>query len=184
MHTELAGHTRDRARPRRGVLPQLDGHPGRALTQLVAVLLGCSHDSHPPWIESLHQTRGDSYNKMTRIGRHSLTSPVTVFAAQSMNRCIRGAQRQPASRCRSSDVPRPLTCGNTCCLGPWGASGTQKVDRQRKKSRLAPAGVTAIQILRSTFWSGASPVLSPRRCARLSGSSDEISAGPCVLTPP
>ena len=35
---------------------QLHSHPRRALTQLIAVLLGCCHDFHPPWIESLHQT--------------------------------------------------------------------------------------------------------------------------------
>jgi len=60
VHTELAGYSRNRTWPGRRVLPQLHSHPRRALTQLIAVLLGCCHDSHPPWIESLHQTRGDS----------------------------------------------------------------------------------------------------------------------------
>ncbi|MEU4674465.1 hypothetical protein AB0F91_42540, partial [Amycolatopsis sp. NPDC023774] len=30
------------------------------LTQLVAVLLRCRHAPHPPWDQSLHQTRGAS----------------------------------------------------------------------------------------------------------------------------
>ncbi|WP_396134532.1 Mu transposase C-terminal domain-containing protein [Cellulomonas sp. ATA003] len=35
-------------------------HPRGPLTQLLAVLLRCRHDSHPSWVESLHRTRGES----------------------------------------------------------------------------------------------------------------------------
>ena len=57
MHAELVSDPLDRS-ARRRVLPCVDRHPGRPLTQLVAVLPWCSHNSHPSWIESLHSNPG------------------------------------------------------------------------------------------------------------------------------
>jgi hypothetical protein len=60
VHPQLEGDPAYRPAPRRRISAQLDGHPRGPLTQLVAVLPRCSHSFHPSWIESLHQTRGDS----------------------------------------------------------------------------------------------------------------------------
>ncbi|WP_344779081.1 WapI family immunity protein, partial [Nocardioides panacisoli] len=62
------------------ILPQFDRHPGGPLTQLVGVLPGCCHDSHPPWIESLHQTRGDSEFRIGSTDAEHLT--ITVLGRE------------------------------------------------------------------------------------------------------
>jgi hypothetical protein len=59
-------------RPARRVGLRVQDYPDRPRTQLVRVLPRCCHNSHPPWIESLHQSRGghhDSDGTATRPSR-------------------------------------------------------------------------------------------------------------------
>ena len=72
MHPETLGHPVDCTVVGVRVRTQLDGHPRGTFSQLVGELPGCCHDSHPPWIESLHrpgaiQSSGYEYSQRVSV---------------------------------------------------------------------------------------------------------------------
>jgi len=97
---KLLGHPSDRALLRRRVLAELHRHPSGRLTQLVGVLPGCCHDSHPPWTESLHKARGDSPSLVFSLPtcRNSSIGDSTISRWRPSM-----AQRQPMNETSESD---------------------------------------------------------------------------------
>ncbi len=86
-----------RALLRRRVLPELHCHPSGPLTQLVEVLPGCRHDSRPPWVESFHQTRGDSVTTCAAPDDR-ITNPA---GPDARHHSIQGLGRPSARSCPS-----------------------------------------------------------------------------------
>jgi len=69
-------------RPARRVGLRVQDYPDRPRPQLVRVLPRCCHNSHPPWIESLHQSRGGT----PRQRRHRHPSQPGVPAGDGRDR--------------------------------------------------------------------------------------------------